>query len=92
MRKPFDDFEPIRIQLRVAIARKVPNGGHFIQTMVSDAQKVRHHPEKIGSIGRATYRYSVTLGRGGASFLDRMNPNHLTERDLRELLLFFESL
>ncbi len=92
MEKPFDEFEPMRIQLRIAIEHKVPNGGHFIQTMVTDAQTIRNHPERVRTIERSTYRYSVALGRSKASFLDKMRPDHLTELDFRLLLGFFESI
>lgn len=92
MKKQFDEFEPMRIQLRIAIEQKVPNGGHFIQTMVTDAQTVRKHPDRVRTIERSTYRYSVVLGRSRAPFLDKMRPDHLTEPDFRLLLGFFESL
>lgn len=91
MNNPFDNYEPIRIQLRIAIEHKVPNGGHFIQTMVSDAQLIRRFPDRVRTIERATYRYSIALGRSRATFLDSMRPNHLSESDFKLLLDFFES-
>ena len=92
MRYPFDEYEPIRIQLRIAIEQKNSGGGHYIRTMVSDAQIVKQHPDRVRTIERATYRYSVALGRSGVPFLDRMRADCLTVQDFKVLLDFFEHL
>ena len=92
MRFEIDEYEPIRTQLRIVLERQIIGGTHYVQMMVSDAQKVRHNPDGARTIERATYRYSVTLGRSDAAFLDAMQPNRLSKKDLETLLEFFESL
>lgn len=92
MRFEIDEYEPIRTQLRIVLERHIAGGTHFVQTMVADAQKVRQNPDGARTIERATYRYSVTLGRSGASFLDALQPNKLSKKDIEMLLSFFESL
>lgn len=92
MRYDIDEFEPIRTQLRIVLERQIAGGTHYVRTMVADAQKVRRDPNGARTIERATYRYSVTLGRSKAVFLDGMRADQLSFDDLRALLRFFESL
>lgn len=92
MRYKIEEFEPICTQLRIVLERHIDGGTHYVKTMVADAQRVRHNPDGARTIERATYRYSVTLGRSNATFLDAMRPDKLTEDDLKILLKFFEAL
>lgn len=92
MRYDIDEFEPIRTQLRIVLERHIAGGTHYVQTMVADAQKVRRNPDGARTIERATYRYSVTLGRSNVAFLDTMQASKLSKKDIELLLGFFESL
>ena len=92
MRYEMDEFEPIRTQLRIVLERQITGGTHYVKKMVADAQMVRHNPDEARTIERATYRFSVTLGRSNAAFLDTMRPDKLSVDDLKTLLKFFESL
>lgn len=92
MRYDIDAFEPIRTQLRIVLERHIVGGTHYVKTMVADAQKVRRDPNGARTIERATYRFSVTLGRSNAPFLDAMRADRLSVDDLKALLRFFESL
>lgn len=87
-----NEIEPLISLLQIAQERKVVERNSYICTVVRDAQIIRHHPEKTRVIERATYRYSVTLGRSSAVFLDEMDATALTEKDIVELLNFFRSL
>lgn len=86
-----NELDPLMSLLQIAQERKVVENGSYICTIVRDAQIIRHHPEKTRVIERATYRYSVTLGRSSAPFLDGMNAAALTEKDITELLEFFRT-
>ena len=92
MRYDIDEFEPIRTQLRIVLERHIAGGTHYVKTMVADAQRVRRDPNGASTIERATYRYSVTLGRSNAAFLDGMRADQLTVDDIKALLSFFESI
>ena len=87
-----NELEPIMSLLQIAQERKTVEQDSYICSIVRDAQIIRHHPERTRVIERATYRYSVTLGRSSADFLDGMNYAALTERDIVRLLEFFRSL
>ena len=87
----FDEFEPVRSLLRVAIEENVETSG-YIRTIVRDAQIVKSSPDRIRTIERETYRYSVKLGRSNPSFLADMDYTILHEQEFRKLLAFFESL
>lgn len=87
-----DEFEPLLTLLRIAQEKRGVEKDSYIRTIVRDAQIIRHHPDKTRVIERATYRYSVTLGRSSADFLDRMNALALTESDITELLDFFRAI
>lgn len=87
-----NELEPLMSLLQIAQEKKSVEQGSYICTIVRDAQIIRHHPERTRVIERATYRYSVTLGRSSADFLDGMNSAALTERDIVRLLEFFRSL
>lgn len=92
MKYDIDEFEPIRTQLRIILERHIAGGTHYVKIMVTDAQRVRRDPNGARTIERATYRYSVTLGRSKETFLDKMQPNKLSIKDIEMLLNFFESL
>lgn len=86
-----NELDPLMSLLQIAQERKTVEKGSYICTIVRDAQIIRHHPERTRVIERVTYRYSVTLGRSGAGFLDGMNAAALTEKDITDLLEFFRS-
>ncbi len=87
-----NEYEPIMTLLRIAHEKKIVEQGSYICSVVRDAQIIRHHPDRTRVIERATYRYSVTLGRSSVGFLDSMNASALTDKDVVELLEFFRSL
>ena len=87
-----NEYESLITLLRLAHEKKAVVQGGYICSVVRDAQIIRHHPDQTRVIERATYRYSVTLGRSSAGFLDGMNASALTERDIVELLDFFGKL
>lgn len=84
-----NEYEPLMTLLRIAHEKRVVEKGSYICSIVRDAQIIRHHPERTRTIERATYRYSVTLGRSSASFLDGMNAFALTDKDITMLMEFF---
>ena len=84
-----NEFDPLVTLLRIAHERRCVEKGSYICSVVRDAQIIRSHPESTRMIERATYRYSVTLGRSDAPFLNEMNALALTERDVLALLDFF---
>lgn len=88
----FDEYEPMRVVLRIAVERKQIDREGLIKTVVRDAQIVRLHPDRARTIERSTYRYSVALGRSRETFLDRMSPERLSEQDVRQLLDFFNKV
>lgn len=87
-----DKFLPMVTLLRIAQERKTIEKDSYICSVVRDAQIIRHHPDRTRTIERATYRYSVTLGRSDAAFLDGMNAQALTDVDIVSLIEFFEKL
>jgi len=87
-----NELDPLMSLLQIAQERQSVEQGSYICTVVRDAQIIRHHPERTREIERATYRYSVTLGRSSADFLDGMNATALTKKDIVKLLEFFRSL
>ena len=87
-----NEYDPIRMMLRMAVEREAIRQNEYISSMVRDAIVVRHHPDQIRTISRVTYRYSVVLGRSGESFVEMMNPGRLTKDDIQKLLAFFEKL
>ena len=87
-----NEFDPIRMMLRMAEEQDAIRHNVFITEMVRDAMIVRHNPDRIRSISRVTYRYSVVLGRSDMQSIERMNPASLTVDDIRQLLEFFEKL
>ena len=87
----FDEFESVRTLIRIAQERH-NYGDNYVKTIVHDAKIVKFHPERIRTIQRATYRFSVKLGRSDVGFLEQMLPEHLTEKDFVTLLNFFENL
>ena len=87
-----NEFDPIRMMLRMAEEQDAIRQNVYISEMVRDAMIVRHHPDRIRGISRVTYRYSVVLGRSDMQSIERMNPTGLTVDDLRQLLDFFEKL
>ena len=84
-----NEYEPILTLLRIAQERRKVDNDSYICTVVRDAQVIRRHPDRTRTIERATYKYSVTLGRSNASFLDGMNATALTEMDIVKLMDFF---
>lgn len=86
------DFSPMVTLLRIAQERKAIEKDSYICSVVRDAQIIRHHPDRTRTIERATYRYSVMLGRSNVAFLDGMNAQALTEVDIVRLIDFFEKL
>ena len=89
--KKFDEFESVRTLIRVA-QEQHNYGNNYVQTIVRDAKIVKYQPDQIRTITRATYRFSVKLGRSNVGFLEQMVPEHLTENDFVTLLNFFEKL
>lgn len=87
-----NELDPLMSLLQIAQERQSVEQGSYICTVVRDAQIIRHHPERTRVIERATYRYSVILGRSSADFLDGMNATALTKKDIVKLLEFFRSL
>ena len=87
----FDEFESVCTLIR--IAKEQHNyGNNYVKTIIRDAKIVKYHPDKIRTIARSTYRFSVKLGRSDVGFLEKMSPEHLTEKDFITLLSFFENL
>ena len=87
----FDEFESVRTLIRIAQERH-NYGDNYVKTIVRDAKIVKFHPERIRTIQRVTYRFSVKLGRSDVGFLEQMVPEHLTETDFVTLLHFFENI
>ena len=82
---------------KVKVIQSEKNGGYnygnnYVKAIVHDAKIVKYHPDQIRTIQRATYRFSVKLGRSNVGFLGQMVPEHLTEKDFVTLLNFFENL
>ena len=89
--KKFDEFESVRTLIRVA-QEQHNYGNNYVQTIVRDAKIVKYQPDRIRTIQRATYSFSVKLGRSNVGFLEQMVPEHLTDKDFVTLLNFFENL
>ena len=87
-----NELEPIMSLLQIAQERKTVEQDSYICSIVRDAQIIKKNPEKTRTIARATYRYSVTLGRSRVDFLDEMKATALTEKDIVKLIEFFRSL
>lgn len=88
----FDEYEPLRVVLRIAVETKHVDREGIIRTVVRDAQIVRCHPDRIRTIERSTYRYSVALGRSREGFLDTMKPDQLSSKEILQLLEFFNKI
>lgn len=87
----YDEFESVCTLIRVA-QEQHNYGNNYVKAIVHDAKIVKYHPDQIRTIQRATYRFSVKLGRSNVGFLGQMVPEHLTEKDFVTLLNFFENL
>lgn len=85
-----DEFESVCTLIRVA-QEQHNYGNNYVKAIVHDAKIVKYHPDQIRTIQRATYRFSVKLGRSNVGFLEQMVPEHLTEKDFVTLLHFFEN-
>lgn len=88
----FDEYEPLRVVLRIAVEEKHIDREGLIKTVVRDAQIVRREPNRVRTIERSTYRYSVALGRSRVPFLDGIKPDHISEQDIHNLLDFFNKI
>lgn len=88
----FDEYEPLRVVLRIAVEKKHIDREGLIKTVVRDALIVRLHPDRTRTIERSTYRYSVALGRSRETFLERISPDNISEENIRQLLDFFNKI
>lgn len=89
----FDEFEPVRSMLKIAIDTHTISETKYIREIIEDAIAVHRNPDSIRTIRRTTYTYSVKLGRSNNPILNsNILEEGIKEEDVRALLKFFEAL
>ena len=84
------DFTNIRILLKMSIEVSECSYSSYISRIVRDAKAVLQSPSNISTIDRELYHYSVYLRDRGRDWIEKMNPDELTEEDYEKMLEVFE--
>lgn len=84
------DFTSIRILLKMSLEVRELSYSSYISRIVRDAKAVLQSPANIATIDRELYYYSVYLRDKGSDWIEKMNPDELTEEDYEKMLEVFE--
>ncbi len=84
------DFTSIRILLKMSIEESERSYSSYISRIVRDAKAVLQSPSNISMIDRELYYYSMYLRDRGRDWIEKVNPDKLTEEDYKKMLEVFE--